>query len=50
MVAYQGGNAYLYYFSNTDTDGIVASEVALVGVLNTITANALSAADFGLTS
>lgn len=49
LVAYQGGNAYLYYYSNTATPGIAASEIALVGVLNTITANALTSADFGLT-
>jgi hypothetical protein len=50
LLAYQGGNAYLYYYSNTATTGIAAAEIALVGVLNSVTANALGAANFGLTS
>lgn len=50
IVAYQGGKAYLYAFANAATDGLVASEIALVGVFNGITAAAFGAGDFGLTS
>lgn len=41
MVAYQANNAYIYYFNNAATNGIVASEIGLVGVLNGVAAGAL---------
>jgi len=46
LVAYQDTKAYIYYFVNAATDGLVASEIGLVGVLNGINAGALEAANF----
>ncbi len=46
LVAYQANNAYIYYFNNAATAGIVAAEIGLVGVLNGVNAGALEAANF----
>jgi len=47
IAAYQNGNAYIYYATATGGDALfIASEIALVGVLNGVTANALVAGNF----
>ncbi len=45
IVAYQAGNAYIYYYSNTATANIAADEIGLVGVLNGVSAGALESAN-----
>ena len=46
LVAYQDNKAYVYYYANAADNGIIASEIGLVGVLNGINAGALEAANF----
>jgi len=50
MLAYQGGAAYLYHYANTASDAtLTASEISLVGTLNSITtSNPLLQANFDL--
>jgi hypothetical protein len=53
VVAYQSGNAYIYYVTAAD-DGLAtgadltaaAADIDLVGVINGVTAGALTAAEF----
>ena len=45
VVAYQGGNAYLYEVTNTGAD-VIATEIALIGVFNGVAAGAFTAGDF----
>lgn len=47
LVAYQDGNAYVYYANaGTGDTAVTADEIQLVGVLNGITAGTLDAGDF----
>ena len=46
LVAYQDNKAYIYHWVNTTTDGIVAAEIGLVGVLNSVNAGSLVGANF----
>lgn len=47
MVAYDGTNAYLYYYAETGNDAAVgAAEIHLIGTLNTVATGALVAANF----
>lgn len=48
LVAYQGGNAYMYHVDAGADTAAVAGEIALVGVLEGITAGSLVAADFAI--
>jgi len=49
LVAYQGGNAYLYQVTDTDTS-VVAANIALVGVFNGIAGGAFESGDFTFAS
>ncbi len=47
VVAYQGGNAYLYLAADANSNGaIVASEIQLVGVFNGVAQGAFASGDF----
>ena len=46
VVAYQGGNAYLYQVNNDANTAVIASEISLVGVFNGVAAGAFAAGDF----
>jgi len=46
LVAYQGGNAFLYQVNNDMTAAVVAGEIALVGVFNGVAHGAFAAGDF----
>ncbi|MDD3855522.1 S-layer family protein [Sulfurimonas sp.] len=46
MVAYQGGNAYLYFADAGADAAVVASEITLVATLTGVTAGTLEANDF----
>jgi S-layer protein len=49
IVAYQGGNAYIYLFGTSDgtTNTVVGTELALVGILNNVAVGALTTDNFG---
>lgn len=47
IVAYDGGNAYLYYFAEGDTDvGLEADEIVLIGTFEDVEVGALTHANF----
>ena len=46
LVAYQGGNAFLYQVTNGADTTVVAGEIALVGVFNGVAHGAFAAGDF----
>ena len=46
LVAYQGGNAFLYQVTNGTGTEVIASEIALVGVFNGVAHGAFAAGDF----
>jgi hypothetical protein len=49
MLAYQGGNAYLYIASDTSDNGtIAASEIALVGTFTGVAAGGFTAANYAV--
>ncbi len=48
ILAYDNGNAYLYAYTNATTAGVLAAEVALVGVVNGAAIGTLGAGDFVL--
>lgn len=48
LVAYQGGNAFLYQVTNNADTAVVASEIALVGVFNGVAHGAFAAGDFNI--
>jgi Ca2+-binding RTX toxin-like protein len=47
IIAYADGNAYIYYFLDSATDGVVASEIALVGILNGVAPGGIEAGNIG---
>jgi hypothetical protein len=47
IIAYASGNAYVYYYLNSATDGIVASEIALIGVVAGVAPGAFEAGNIG---
>jgi S-layer protein len=48
MLAYQGGNAYLYHFAAGVDSAIVASEIQLIGTLSGVAADSLVQGNFDL--
>jgi hypothetical protein len=49
MLAYQGGNAYLYHYAEGDADSLVdASEIALVATFVDVGVDSLLQANFDL--
>ena len=48
IVAYQGGNAYLYQVVNDNNTAVVASEITLVGTFTGVAAGAFVAGDFAV--
>lgn len=49
LLAYQGGNAYLYVASDANADGVLqGTEIALIGTFNTVAANGLTAANYAV--
>jgi hypothetical protein len=51
LIAYQGGNAYVYYYFDADfNDAVVATEVNLVAEVKGVTVGALTADNFDFTA
>jgi len=48
ILAYDNGNAYLYAYTNATSAGVLAAEIALVGVVNGAAIGSLGSADFVL--
>lgn len=49
IIAYASGNAYVYYYLNAATDGIVAAEIALIGVITGVAPGAMDAGNIAAT-
>jgi hypothetical protein len=47
IIAYADGNAYIYYFLDSATNGVVASEIALVGIINGVAPGGIEAGNIG---
>lgn len=49
LLAYQGGNAYVYHASDANADGTIsATEIALIGTITGAAANSLTAANYAV--
>jgi hypothetical protein len=48
IVAYDGGNAYLYYFADTGNGTLAANEIQMIGAFNTVAVGAFDATNFVL--